>query len=131
MRVADERDTKLGRGFVLLAPAHHPQSSSPRNALSRHGRLLAGAQRLRGRIYAEDGAIQPDQLTPDGRHVQDADDCSWHLLSVDAKERVGACLRFHCHTPGAKFSDLTLSASWKDTISDYAPRVRSGVQTQL
>ena len=60
MRLICEGRKKSGRGFVLLAP---PKSHTmPFHEIvdddSRHQRLLADAQKLRGKIYVRDGAIQ-------------------------------------------------------------------------
>lgn len=133
MRLVGERDSRLGRGFVLLAPAHNPEAPFARQIadVSRHRVLLESAQKLRGRIYLEDGAIRPEQLSPDGRHVQCADDRSWHLLTVDARQRVVACIRYHSHGPGVSFSALSLAHSLRDHHSDFAPRVRNAVEAQL
>src|SRR6266478_4657024 len=47
-----------------------------------HSDLIAEAQRFRGGIYLDDGAINRGELTPDGRHVSDLDNESWHLLTI-------------------------------------------------
>jgi hypothetical protein len=60
----------------------------------RNSRLLAAMQRLRGKVYVEDGAVRAEELTPDGRHQLSTDVNCWHILSVDAEDRVTACLRY-------------------------------------
>src|SRR5438132_3862562 len=99
MRTAASTMTSLGRGVVLLAPP--PKRPAPFkytvDDLSRHQRLLAAAQSLRGEIYVRDGAISSDSLTADGRHIQTYDFFSWHLLTVNESEEVYACMRFCAH----------------------------------
>src|SRR5262245_46400031 len=84
------------RSFVLLAPSEHAIPTGFESVDTDTGRyqaLLADAQRLRGRIYLEDGAIDADQLIG-SRHQLDIDEGSWHLLIVDADSRVRGCARY-------------------------------------
>jgi hypothetical protein len=62
-----------------------------------HSDMIAQAQRLRGGIYLEDGAIDAAQLTSDGRHVSDLDYESWHLLITTPAGRMVGCARFRQH----------------------------------
>jgi hypothetical protein len=52
-------------------------------------------QRFRGKSYLQDGALRPDNLTPDGRHCQRADYDSWHLVVQDQHGEVITCARYH------------------------------------
>jgi hypothetical protein len=128
MRFARESGASVDRGIVLLAP---PGYRSPLNHIVedplRHVSLLADAQRLRGRIYLEDGAIQPEQLKSDGRHVQAADAFSWHLLVVDQQERVKACIRYFAHSPGVSFGELNV----RQAIQSQPPRFREDVREAI
>jgi hypothetical protein len=72
----------------------------------RYGDLLAETQRFRGRVYTEDGAIRPDELTPDGRHTVAVDDHSWHVLLLDERGQVCACLRYLEESRAVDFDDL-------------------------
>jgi hypothetical protein len=97
------------RRSVLLAPSHVTTPTAFRVARrdsSEHGRLLAEAQRLRGRIYLADGAIERHQLTASGRHVQWADERSFHLLYLDNGGRVTGCTRYLPHHNTIGFSKL-------------------------
>jgi hypothetical protein len=73
----------------LIAPFHAVQADR-----FRHQRLLAEAQRLRARVYLEDGAIAPNQVTRDGRFVHSVDRNSWHLLVLNSRQQVSGCLRY-------------------------------------
>jgi hypothetical protein len=72
----------------------------------RRRRLLHTMQRLRGRIYLQDGAIGPEDLSSDGRHRTPEDDKSWHLLMLDPRGRVSACVWYLEHAATAAFEHL-------------------------
>jgi hypothetical protein len=72
----------------------------------RYDDLLAEMQRFRGASYRDDGAVRPDDLTADGRHMAAADDLGWHVLSVDEEGRVCACLRYLEEGGAEDFDDL-------------------------
>jgi len=121
------------RNFVLLAPAW---SSTRAFSLMdpdpvSHDRLLSEAQRLRGRIYLADGAIQRHDLTADGRHLQHADSLSWHLLTVDGDDRVLACARYLPHAPNVSFTDLTVFLTPLAQSGAWGGAVRRAVEEDL
>jgi hypothetical protein len=122
-----------GRQFMLLAPSQG--ASLPFNQAlcdsQWHHRLLADAQKLRGRIYLQDGAIQASDLSPDGRHIQAADDLAWHLLTIDEKEGVTACIRYFAHESSVRFSELSVARSGIARSAELAPRVREAIETEL
>ena len=133
MRLTCDSRKRLGRGFVLLAP---PQSGRVpfrrvRHDPSRYQQLLAQAQMLRGRVYLQDGAIQPWQLCSGSRYIQKADGASWHLLTVDENEKVTACLRYLAHAPGVSFSDLAISQSSIAQSIELGPVLREAVETDI
>ncbi len=114
-------------------PVKAPHRNSIKHSVdpSRHHRLLAEAQRLRGRIYLQDGAIQPSDLLADDRHIQAADDQAWHLLTVDENEAVVACIRYFAHEPGVRFSELSVAGSDIARSAELGTRVREAVETEL
>ena len=77
----------------------------------RYRSRLVEVQKLRGRIALHEGAVDQTQLLPDGRHVQEADRHSWHLLTLDAGGRVAACMRYLPHRKDVGFNDLAISRS--------------------
>ena len=113
MRLIHGRDNSLRRRLILLAPDRRQTMSFPQSKVdsSLHQRLLAEAQKLRGSVYLADGAVQASQLTSDGRHVQSADEKSWHLLTLDEQGRVAACTRYLPHSNTVSFPELTVSKS--------------------
>jgi len=124
---------QLGRQYVLLAPSQSAASQFDQASVdpSRHYRLLAEAQKLRGRIYVQDGAIQPSDLSADDQHIQAADNQAWHLLTVDENEAVIACIRYFAHEPSVKFSELSLAGSGIAQLPQLGTRVREAVETEL
>jgi hypothetical protein len=110
--------SRTGR-LMLLAPsvecvpdAFRRVDANPKH----HARTLAGLQRLRGRVYLQDGAIEASQLTTDGRHRVDADDRSWHLVSVQPDGRVTGCARYRPHDERVRPEDL---AVWRSPLARH------------
>ena len=96
------------RRLILLAPsaARIPASfNRQRVDCSRYQNLLHEMQRLRGRVYLEDGAIHESALA-DGRHQSHLDASSWHLLVLNAQNRICGCARFHEHSRIPVLSEL-------------------------
>jgi hypothetical protein len=95
--------------FVVLPPSRQSVSKRFRRLdvnNHRYGELLADMQRFRGRVYTEDGAVRPEELTPDGRHSVAVDDSSWHVLSLDGHGNVCGCLRYLEESRALHFDDL-------------------------
>ena len=121
------------RSFLLLAPSRRAVPSGyemvdtdPR----RHQRLMAEMQRLRGRIYLEDGAIAPDQLSG-SRHQLEVDEGSWHLLIVDQHERVCGCARYREYPNTASYNRLTVARSALARCRDHGHRLKKSVNAEL
>jgi hypothetical protein len=98
---------------------------------TRHHRLLSNAQQLRGKTYVRDSAINPWDLSPQGRHVQPADNASWHVLMVDHNEQVTGCLRYRKHRRDVAFSELSLAKAAVSNSCNYGGLVRDAVQAQI
>jgi hypothetical protein len=96
----------------------------------RYDDLLAETQRFRGRIYLEDGAIEPYQLI-DSRHLVDADDTSWHLLLLDANQRVKGCARYREHSNGTRFANLTVARSALARCRQQGDLLRQSVEAEM
>jgi hypothetical protein len=84
---------------LLLAPPGkiHWAGGAVQQNPDRYEQYLCQLQQLRGRCYAEDNAITFSDIDSDGRHRQEEDERSWHLLRVDGTQVVAAA-RF-CHYP--------------------------------
>jgi len=127
-------DSNAKRRFVLLAPAGKDPRGSFRHIDPDPGRrleLLADMQRLRGRIYLKDGAITPDELTRDGRHVQPIDDESWHLLVVSNSGRVLGCTRYLQHNPDTSFNNLRVRTAALAESDEWGQYLKRAVEREL
>jgi hypothetical protein len=100
------------RSLILLAPeGGYPTNFRVCADTKVYEHAVAEMQRFRGSVYVSEGYLHPRDLSHDGRHVQPADNRSWHLLTLDAYGAVGACGRLLIHQPHARFSDLLISHS--------------------
>jgi hypothetical protein len=96
-----------------------------------HTALLAGLQRLRGRVYLEDGAIERSALSPDGRYVQPADEDAWHLIALNAHGNVSGCARYMAHPGYVHFDDTGVSNSPLSWSATWASSLRNAVQSEI
>ena len=120
--------------FVLLPPigAPIPDAFKAVETSDRlHAELLSSAQRFRGGIYLQDGAIRPQQLTSDGRHALPVDEESWHILTLDHEGRICACLRVHQQTGGRDFDRLPVSQSALTHCPDWGGKLRQAVESEI
>jgi hypothetical protein len=120
--------------LVLLAPAHSvvPKSFTRRCIdRSQHSEWLSEAQRMRGGVYLEDGAVQASQLTADGRHVQHTDYDSWHLLAVGGNGEVQGCARYRHLTGKIGFDDLAVRESWLAQCDEWGHSLRAAVESEI
>ena len=120
--------------FQLLAP---PQATSE-SSFSRtrvneqlYSRFLTGMQRLRGRVYLKDGAIQPCELDDDGRFRMQGDEQSWHLLLTDGAQEVIGCARYLVHPNTVAFHNLRISHSALARDPRWNSKVRGAVEAEL
>jgi hypothetical protein len=119
--------------MILLAPPFgdwHESFDSIEVDAIHHEHLLAEAQRLRARIYLQDGAIHRHQLSADGRFVHSHDDQSWHLLLLDAHGRVSGCARYSPHNPHVSFSELGISKSALAHCCNWGESLRRVVESK-
>ncbi len=104
-----------------------------REDVSRYDQLLAAMQRLRGRLYLQDGAIRQEDLTTDGRHVCPADRRGWHLLCLDPHDdrEVLGCARWLLHDPFAAFGHLQLQHAAIAQCQKWGRQFRSAVEGEI
>jgi hypothetical protein len=124
--------TASPRQMLLLAPASSEVPGYFKDVCADQARfddLIQEMQTLRGRIYLEEGAIQPDQLT-DGRHQLSIDDRSWHLLILD-NDRVSGCARYHEHGNGVTFADLAVAHSAIACSRLWGNRLKASIENEL
>jgi hypothetical protein len=94
-----------------------------------HRTLLADLQRLRGKVYLEDGDIQPEQLTTDGRHCQEADACSSHIVLMGRRGKVSGCARFSPHLKPVCYRNLNAARSELAKTDGY--RLEKAIQADI
>jgi len=87
-------------------------------------------QKLRGRLYLEDGAIKPEQLT-DGRHRLDIDEESWHLLVLDQEDQVCGCARYREFAGETGFASLGVASSALAQCCEWGRRVALAVEAEI
>ena len=120
--------------LVLLAPPDTelpPIFSNIDIDLDRHERLVRAMQRFRGSVYLEDGAVEPDQLSPEGLHQTPEDEKSWHLLLLNAAGRVSACTWFRQHDNKVYFDRLRLRQCPLATTNGWRDKLWKAVETDI
>jgi hypothetical protein len=93
--------------------------------------VLAQAQRFRGRIYLEDGAIAAGELTPDGRHMLPVDYLSWHIITVEKTGEISGCSRFLEESAATHFEDLWLRTAAIARYPAIGQKVRQAVENEM
>src|SRR5262245_8556753 len=94
-----------------------------------HAWFLAEVQRLRGRVYLHDGAIEARQLSADGRFVHPHDKASWHLLFTNSLGEVAGCLRYR-PADEAAFHHLDIARSALACSDKWGVRLREAVEAK-
>jgi N-acyl-L-homoserine lactone synthetase len=122
------------RQVLLISPHREYVPGTLRNTrinTDGHRRTLSEVQRLRGRIYVEEGAIEPHELTSDGRHCVEGDEESWHLLILDANGEVGGCARYLSHESTASFSRLGVRHAAAKQPEIWGQKLRWAIEADL
>ena len=111
--------------FQLLAPSSvwFPAQKCRRDAEA-YGNLLGSLQKLRGRSYVRDGALQSWDLDSEGRHRMSDDERCWHFLLVDPSDDVIGCARFLLHSLDATYDQLRVSQSPLASDSVWGSKLR-------
>jgi hypothetical protein len=125
-RLLERNIAEAAGRLVILAPSDLPFPRSLEHVIAdsrRHTNLLHHLQRLRGSVYAEEGAIRQTQLTSDGRHEMADDLRAWHLLTLDDEHRISGCISYREHDGRppleqlrAGRTPLAVEPRWKDRV---------------
>jgi hypothetical protein len=126
---------KLGsrQRLQLLAPRSSANASTFGSCQvdePQYNSLLHEAQRLRGRVYLEDGAITAREVSQDGRLVHAHDERSWQLLVMNWEGKVAGCARYIPHKDGVSFSELGISKSALACSRHWGSKLRQAVESQ-
>ena len=120
--------------LLLVAPAEgdlRPFTGEITPSDQLHADLLADAQRLRGRLYLEDGAISRSDLTEDGRLVSEHDEESWHLLLMTPGQRLVGCTRFRQHRNTVRACDLGVAKTPLAASGEWSQGFHASVGLEL
>ena len=120
--------------LILLAPYGSHVPSGFRNVVinpRRYGSIIVAMQKMRGGIYLEDGAISHHDLDRNGRHRVEADPDSWHLLSLDNRGFVSACVRYREHRNTVSFHELGLRDCALAECDRWGGKLKAAVESDL
>ncbi len=120
--------------FQLLAPPETPSGGAfgrPNINEQLYDQFLTGVQKLRGRVYLKDGAIQESELEEDGRFCMPGDKRSWHFLLIDNAQKVIGGARYLVHPNTVPFDQLRIHHSALAKDQKWAAKVRSAVEQDL
>lgn len=126
--------TAIEERLVLVAP---PQSGVPavfdkqRIDQRRRRRLMNQLQRLRGKVYLADGALRVNDLSFDGRHEIAEDEAAWHLVMLNARGRVSACVWFREYENSVSLEQLRVRNCPLRTDPFWGELVTDAVESEL
>jgi hypothetical protein len=134
LKLLDRNIAAVGNRLLMLAPPQalanpHFENVDIDPGLHRH--LVRSMQRLRGRVYLEDGAVSERELSADGRHQTPEDDRSWHLLLLDAEQRVTACVWYMDHDNTTTLDRLRVRSCPLTTSDRLSHRFRAAIDGEL
>lgn len=133
LKLLERTVSSLDQRLILLAPtADVPEffQNVEHDPIS-HRRLVREMQKLRGKIYLDDGALGREQLTADGLHQTDEDQKSWHLLMVDSRRRVTGCAWYMEHPSSVDVNDLRVRHTPLARSTKWRSKLWKGVQSEL
>jgi len=122
-----------GQTVVLAPAAAHLPSSFTRVVRNpgRHASVLSGLQRLRGRVYLEDGAIDRSELASDGRFIQPIDNHAWHLVRLNASGDVCGCARYMTYPGDLRFADTGVSRNPLSQSREWSGGFRAAIESEI
>lgn len=97
----------------------------------RYAALLSGVQKLRGRIYLEDGAIRRSDLSADGRFIQRVDGRAWHLVRLDDTGDVCGCARYMNYSANLAFSETGVSRSPLTESQEWSESFQAAIESEI
>ena len=133
LRLLERTINTLDRRLILLAPPGNVPSffRSVDINKERHQQFVTEMQRLRGQIYLTDGAIRPDQLSADRRHVTPEDNNSWHLLTVDSRQRVTGCAWYLQHDETVEPAELRVRHCPLAKMKEWSDLLWKSVEAEI
>lgn len=132
--ISEYSDKYIDRGFLMLAPdgAAIPRAfRRVRDDEDQHFHLLGQMQRLRGKIYLQDGAICESQLDSQGRHRVDDDPQSWHLLRMRPDGSVSGCARILVHSESVAYPQLRVASSALAKCKTWGRSLQTSMEAEI
>lgn len=123
-------DTRL----VLLAPSGAVIPEFFRNVevdSTIHNRFVREMQHLRGSVYVEDGAVESHQLSAGGYHETPEDVKSWHLLTLDQRQRVTGCAWYRAHEASVRPHHLRVRSCPLASMKEWRHTLRTAIETEI
>ena len=96
-----------------------------------YARHFSSMQRLRGRVYLKDGAIQPWELDESGCFQMQGDEQSWHFLLIDDNEEAIGCARYLVHPDSVGYDQLRLRHAAIANDPSWCEKVRKAVEADV
>jgi len=133
LKLLERTVASLDKRLILLAPTADVPGffENVEHDAVGHRRLVREMQRLRGKIYLNDGALERTQLTLDGLHETAEDQKSWHLLMVDRCRRVTGCAWYLEHPSSVEVDDLRVRHTPLARSAEWRGKLWKGVQSEL
>jgi len=133
LKLLERTISSLDERLILLAPTARIPGffKNVEHDTMGHQRLVREMQRLRGKIYLDDGALERTQLTFDGLHETAEDHKSWHLLTVDSRRRVTGCAWYLEHPNSVGVDDLRVRHTPLARSAEWRGKLWKGVQSEL
>src|SRR5215212_2543785 len=133
LRMLERTIRSLDERLLLLAPPgevptffRHVETDEHRD---RH--FVREMQKLRGSIYLDDGAVQRHHLSSDGLHQTPEDEKSWHLLTLDERQRVTGCAWYLEHDNEVRVDDLRVRECPLARVKAWRRTLWQGVEAEL
>src|SRR5687767_9032020 len=134
LKLLERNIASIEERLVLLAPAQASMPAGLRNVTydnRRHEQLVRELQMLRGSVYLEDGALGPQELSPEGLHQTPEDERSWHLLMTSREGRVSACAWFLEHPATASIRNLRVRKCPLGSMPAWRDKLHGAVHSEI
>ena len=134
LRLLERNIAAIEERLILLAPSADSVGDGFRNVTfnrHRHAERVREMQRLRGKVYLEDGAIERRQLSTDGLHRTPEDERSWHLLMLGRDGRISACAWYLEHENTTSIRNLRVRNCPLAATESGRERLHAAVQSEI
>ncbi len=134
LRLLERNIAAIEQRLILLAPSAESVGDGFRNVTfdrHRHAERVREMQRLRGKVYLEDGAIERRQLSTDGLHRTPEDERSWHLLMLGRDSRISACAWYLEHENTTSIQNLRVRNCPLAATESGRERLHAAVKSEI